>query len=186
MSQQHDVYCWLSNVEASHGRDSFAPSPPVTQQQHGEVLGLEMDRHPKVHKHKGGKPEELRLVEGRTSKSHVGDIGTPGHPNSFHADRHHHRPGAPVSVRETSGSGQNAAGLAIGKTYERKPRRKTRQDRYEPKDAAARVQQTNRDDKDGREPSSRKRKRKGGKTRPEDAFQAPNVSQGRLTVWNTC
>jgi hypothetical protein len=61
--------------------------------------------------------------------------------------------------------------------YERKPRRKTREDRYEPKEKRP----LDGDQLDKRQSGSRK-KRSKGKGKPDEAFKPPNVLQQRLTV----
>lgn len=69
------------------------------------------------------------------------------------------------------------------KTYERKPRRKTRKDRYDPKTAPERQEFKKRTSKAAKKPRSEKvKKRKHGKRGLEDQFTAPNVSEDRLTV----
>jgi len=64
------------------------------------------------------------------------------------------------------------------KTYERRPRRKTREDRYEPK-----VSKKNegKSQKDGKRSSKRKRMHKSGARLVYD-HDAKNVSKNRLTV----
>lgn len=65
------------------------------------------------------------------------------------------------------------------KIYERKPRRKTRVDRYDPKVSEKRPHQSS--ETGNRHKRKRRWKKKAGTTLNQD-FYAPNVHQERLTV----
>ena len=94
-------------------------------------------------------------------------------------------PSEEVELESLSGSSQGA-GVARGspekptKSYERRPRRKTREDRYELKERTSEKKRAAK--KDGeKKHRSRKRKRKSGAVLMHD-FTAQNVSHERLTV----
>lgn len=71
-----------------------------------------------------------------------------------------------------------------GKTYEKKLRRKTRKDRYDPKKTPIQHGPGKGGASDGmKKPRDAKvKKRRHGRRGLEDQFIAPNVSQNRLTV----
>ena len=67
------------------------------------------------------------------------------------------------------------------KSYERRPRNKTRQDRYELKDKSEKTKQATRRDRADKKQKKRKRKEKSGAALMHD-FTAHNVAHDRLTV----
>lgn len=66
------------------------------------------------------------------------------------------------------------------KTFERKPRRKTRKDRYYPR--RQETAEGGAGEKTRKSRDARLKKRRHGRKGLEDQFMAPNVSQNRLTV----
>ncbi|EEP82766.1 predicted protein [Uncinocarpus reesii 1704] len=77
----------------------------------------------------------------------------------------------------------NDAQPATSALYEKQPRRKTRKDRYDPKEASRNRDQSKVARNENKKFRNTKRvKRKHGKRLLEDQFVAPNVSQKRLTL----
>lgn len=69
----------------------------------------------------------------------------------------------------------------MGKEYGRRPRHKTRPDRYEPKDTGKTSRKSTRDDKK-KKSNPKKGHRRLSKAVIGEGFKAPNVKQNRLTV----
>lgn len=79
----------------------------------------------------------------------------------------------------------NTADPYSTKTYGRKPRRKTRPDRYELKDSIRSKSRRTVDEEGKGQDKTRKRRKTSALAKPEDNFKAPNVLQERLTVCST-
>jgi hypothetical protein len=145
--QESHVYRWLSRVEPSDVPEG-ADLPNPSAETHENHRQQEA---PNINFHRaapGGEQEEQPA---------------PDTPNAF---------SGPV----TSGFDQ-APDRMPENIYERKPRRKTREDRYEPKEKRPRDS-----DQLGNRQSGSRKKRPKGKAKPEEAFKPPNVLQQRLTV----
>ncbi|KAL1958921.1 hypothetical protein VTO42DRAFT_3474 [Malbranchea cinnamomea] len=170
-----DVYKWLSQVEPFDALDHGESHGPPQQEQHCSGLQtIESDPNAPRQDLRVEDHQEL-TVTSRNERRERAARSAANHSIEGAVNFPAHFP--PISHPQEQ-IGPRVTGLCGGKTYERKPRHKTRPDRYEPK-VPLRVPAA----VGGGNGRSRLRKRKRNEvTKPEDAFRAPNVLQERLTL----
>ncbi|EER25855.1 hypothetical protein CPC735_042990 [Coccidioides posadasii C735 delta SOWgp] len=172
VSRRKSVVQWLSQVDPLDGVppvESYAAIHPNPYQS-SHALECHVPAR---------QSDDMTLRGGRGNTTRLGETRSHSRETQRFAFPAPHSPGQHSPTRTAVG---DTTELPLPeKTYEKKPRRKTRKDRYDPKDAA----KTHKAAKFAENTTSsrpEKTKCKRGKKLLEDQFVAPNVSQQRITL----
>lgn len=186
IAQSNSVYSWLAGVQPQDDPNCVEPHGSRPRQQHRADF-----QGPQVHLNTHKEDSSFWSQRRRSTRRDNGRLQVAGQstPNYLSGESPSSllplRPRQGIDNGRNEGFDENTIDPYSAKTYGRKPRRKTRPNRYELKDP---IRPKSRRAVDGEckgQDEPRRKRRKSGLAKPQDNFNAPNVLQERLTVCRT-